>query len=317
MALASASVLKAPAGWHRSKARDMSKFKPAHLKISKRTSAELELRKLIAKMHPSQHKTQSLPKTKSFKEVCGIQGNTIAPHIVGGSEANPHQFPWQVGIFMDDSYFCGGSIISDEYILTAGHCADGFSKFDIVIGAHAIRDPSEEGHLETVALDAFVHPQYDAANIKNDVAIMKVSPITFNEFASPICLPERADVGETLVGEVMTISGWGRESDEASSIAELLNYVRSPIISQQDCEDVYGPLGEGIVCIDTTDGKGTCNGDSGGPMILDFHTSKVYNQYGIVSFGSIFGCEVGYPAGFTRVTEYLDYISDTTGIIIS
>jgi len=46
--------------------------------------------------------------------------NVAAPHIVGGSQATPHQFPWQVGIFMDDSYFCGGSIICkfDSIILS-------------------------------------------------------------------------------------------------------------------------------------------------------------------------------------------------------
>ena len=41
-----------------------------------------------------------------------------------------------------------------------------------------------------------------------------------------------------------------------------------------------------------------------------------YNQYGVVSFGASAGCEKGYPAGFTRVTEYLDFISETTGIIV-
>ena len=40
-------------------------------------------------------------------------GKGISPHIVGGSEARPHQFPWQVGIFMDGAYFCGGSIICE------------------------------------------------------------------------------------------------------------------------------------------------------------------------------------------------------------
>jgi hypothetical protein len=42
-----------------------------------------------------------------------------------------------------------------------------------------------------------------------------------SEYASPICLPERSEVGEAFVGETMTVSGWGRESDSSSSIARV------------------------------------------------------------------------------------------------
>ena len=43
---------------------------------------------------------------------CGVPGFKLEDHerIVGGVEARPHQFPWQVGLFFD-GYFCGGSII--------------------------------------------------------------------------------------------------------------------------------------------------------------------------------------------------------------
>jgi secreted trypsin-like serine protease len=45
------------------------------------------------------------------------------PHITNGFTAERGQFPWQVSIIIDNSYFCGGSLISDEWVLTAGHCA--------------------------------------------------------------------------------------------------------------------------------------------------------------------------------------------------
>merc|ERR1711997_1162645 len=69
---------------------------------------------------------------------CGVPGPMAEEHerIVGGVEASPHQFPWQVGLFFD-GYFCGGSIISEEYILTAAHCADGVFHHEVVIGAPA------------------------------------------------------------------------------------------------------------------------------------------------------------------------------------
>jgi len=55
-------------------------------------------------------------------------------------------------------------------------------------------------------------------------------------------------------------------------------------------------------------------GDSGGPLV--YLLNGVYNQVGIVSFGAAAGCQLGYPAGFTRVTSYLNWIESNTGILL-
>ena len=81
-----------------------------------------------------------------------------------------------------------------------------------------------------------------------------------SDTARPNCLPTQSDVGNDFVGEEVLISGWGRLSDSAGSIATYLNYVDGvPIISQQECEAVYGSLNEGVICIDTAGGRGSCN----------------------------------------------------------
>merc|ERR1712011_14657 len=103
------------------------------------------------------------------KKACGIP-NAQQDKIVGGVEATPHEFPWQVGLFFD-GYFCGGSIISEEYILTAAHCADGVFHHEVVIGAHEIRDPNNK------IIDAYsptVHPKWDSYNLANDIAILEL-----------------------------------------------------------------------------------------------------------------------------------------------
>jgi secreted trypsin-like serine protease len=56
-------------------------------------------------------------------------------------------------------------------------------------------------------------------------------------------------------------------------------------------------------------------GDSGGPLVYQEDDGR-YTEVGIVSFGAIAGCEKGYPAGFTRVTSYLDWIESNTGIAL-
>merc|ERR1712138_117380 len=80
-----------------------------------------------------------------------------------------------------------------------------------------------------------------------------------------------------------------------------------PIITNAECNAVYGIGQAGVVCIDTTGGKGTCNGDSGGPLNMKFDVKdgaagQKWKQIGVVSFGASAGCEVGYPAGFSRNT---------------
>merc|ERR1712013_951288 len=192
-----------------------------------------------------------------LKATCGIEGPARAGRIVGGHEAEEHEWPWQVALFIDDAWFCGGSLISENYVPTAAHCVDGASYFDIMAGAHNVRAASEPNRVEIT-------------------------------------------------------------SDNAGGISPVLRMVSDlPCISNKECNDFYGIVGDGIVCIDTTGGKGSCNGDSGGPLVMKAGmkaAGQAWNQVGIVSFGSSAGCEVGYPAGFTRTEYYLDWIKSETGM---
>merc|ERR1712029_1084080 len=79
------------------------------------------------------------------------------------------------------------------------------------------------------------------------------------------------------------VSGWGLDSDSASSISPVLRKVEAPVMSQSECESYWGNLNEGIVCINTEGGHSSCNGDSSGPLSIP---GSVYEQIGIVSFGS-------------------------------
>jgi len=240
------------------------------------------------------------------KKACGIP-NANPEKIVGGVEATPHEFPWQVGLFFN-GYFCGGSIISEKYILTAAHCADGVYSHEVVIGAHEIRDSS---NTIINAYGPTVHPEWDSFSLSNDLAILELeTEIDWAEFgdnASPNCLASSGDFS----GQTALVSGWGLDSDSASSISPVLRKVEAPVMSQSECESYWGNLNEGIVCINTEGGHSSCNGDSGGPLSIP---GSVYEQIGIVSFGSAAGCEIGAPAGFSEVAKYIDWISSVTGL---
>merc|ERR1719348_2938401 len=87
-----------------------------------------------------------------LKAVCGIEGPPAKEEaegkIVGGHEAQPNQWPWQVALFIDNAWFCGGALISENWVLTAAHCVDGASYFDIMAGAHDVRASSEPNRVE-------------------------------------------------------------------------------------------------------------------------------------------------------------------------
>jgi len=242
-------------------------------------------------------------------------GQSKSTKIVGGNEVTPHEYPWQVGLFIDDMYFCGGSIISEDWVLTAAHCMDGAGFVEVVMGAHSIHDNSEVGRVSATSTDFFTHENWNSFTLSNDLALIRMpSPIVFTDTIQPVCLPSYTDAADDFVGVGVTLTGWGRPSDSAGGISEVLREVDVTTISTADCQAYYSIVTDNILCIDSEGGHGSCNGDSGGPM--NYVTGGVTQTRGITSFGSSTGCETGYPDGYTRVTSYLDWIETNTGIAI-
>merc|ERR1712243_195612 len=153
---------------------------------------------------PSRTAPVQPPAVRGTKAVpnCGQSKST---KIVGGNEVTPHEYPWQVGLFIDDMYFCGGSIISEDWILTAAHCMDGAGFVEVVMGAHSIHDDNEVGRVSVTSTDSFT--------LSNDLALIRMpSPIEFTDIIQPVCLPTYTDADD-FVGVGVTLTGWGRPSD--------------------------------------------------------------------------------------------------------
>jgi len=260
--------------------------------------------------------------TKSFAEVCGLENpNGVEDRIVGGHEAQHHQWPWQVALFIDDRKFCGGTLISDEWVLTAAHCAEGAGYYIVMAGAHNISEPSEPHRLEIRAHEDHIHPRYNLPIfLRNDIALLRLpEKVPFSQYIRPACLPTADDADSEYVGVLTTPTGWGLPADGARHKSPTLQMVSDrPVISRAECQKYYGSLVyEGTVCIDTTGGRGICSGDSGGPLNarLEGEQNRWY-QIGVTSFGGGDGCEDSSPHGFTRVAQHLEWIESVTGIIL-
>ena len=127
-------------------------------------------------------------------------------------------------------------------------------------------------------------------------------------------MPSRSDVGTTFTGEKTVSTGWGKLSDDDSGAASTLYEAEDRIVlANSVCDDTYGStITKGHICINTKDGSGVCSGDSGGPLNLP-DGNNVYKQIGVASFVAGSGCESKLPHAYTRVSEYLDFIEQTTG----
>jgi secreted trypsin-like serine protease len=296
--------------WRPAQARDLSKYKPKPMPTGAKDSS--------IKINARPKKTPT-PKVSVYNlaEECGIEGPPAIDRIVGGDEAAENQWPWIVALFIDDAWFCGGSLISENWVMTAAHCVEDALYFDILAGAHNVRESNEPHRVEITSFNGFTHEDWDHNTLANDIALIELpEPITFNDYIKPSCLPTAGHSCD--VGEMVSVIGWGKPSDSANSISPTLQMVHDiPVMSNAECNDYYGIIGDGIVCIDTTGGRGSCNGDSGGPLIEKGELKEAgqkWTQVGVVSFGSSRGCEVGAPAGFTRTEYYLDWIMGNSGI---
>merc|ERR1712130_794025 len=187
----------------------------------------------------------------------------------------------------------------------------------IMAGAHNVRESSEPNRVEVTSYNGWTHPLWNSNDLSGDLALIELpSPLPMNDYISTSCLPATGE--PPAVGSLVTVTGWGKPSDSAGGISPVLREVRDiPVMTNADCNAVYGIVGDGVVCIDTAGGRGSCNGDSGGPLVQKAGGKAAgdqWTQVGIVSFGASAGCEVGMPAGFTRTEYYLDWIRSETGM---
>lgn len=236
--------------------------------------------------------------------------------IVGGSDASIEDYPWQVFLTAGD-YMCGGTIISENWILTAAHCTIDENGDDISSGEMNVKvgatNPYRILFGENYAVkNVIVHQNYNINDIEYDIAILELEEAIDFENAEPIKLISEEEVldGATAPGVMATVTGWGLTRVNPDLFATILQEVQLPIVSNEAAAVVWGRIDPTILMAGYLDGgKDACSGDSGGPLIVDVDGEP--KLAGVVSWGSE-NCDT--YGGFTRVSSYVDWIYDNTGI---
>ena len=250
----------------------------------------------------------------------------ISPRIVGGSDADPGDFPWQVALIsdIDDPYqtqFCGAALIADRWILTAAHCFD--REDPGVYVAVGLVDLDRAGDaVHAYSEQWIIHPDYDDDSLDNDIALIELeTPLDLNACGEncAVIAPLTAPLEETTayVGARARVSGWGNlaASGEEDSWTEELQFAELFIMACTETPSLYGEddVTGNMFCAGVEEfDKDSCQGDSGGPIVVANNEGTGDLLAGIVSWGN--GCAVnGYPGVYTRVSQYGEWLYDETG----
>ncbi|MCG8315054.1 MAG: serine protease [Pseudomonadales bacterium] len=246
-------------------------------------------------------------------QTAALSAADVTPRVVGGSDVL--EAPSWMVYLASDIGACGGSMITDRWVLTAAHCVEDATVSETFIkwGDADLGSPSSQ---RVDVAEIHIHPDYrpieEAGVPLNDLALLYLAssiPV------DPISIPSLSLASTVASGDTVTTFGWGLNG--AGEVTEQLQTADLEFRTQADCDAaLLDDVEPGSVCAIATDAT-NCSGDSGGPLIASVGDSELL--MGVVSYGSfdesIGTCPVDALGVYMSPAYYYLWIANTTGLI--
>lgn len=256
--------------------------------------------------------------SKACNELIASVSQHVNTLILDGEDAAPGEFPHMAALGYPIeggslSWQCGASLITDSYVVTAGHCIINSNRIEpttVRIGRIHIDDPNTGDAQEFIIKKITVHERFNRKLSIHDIALIEMDrPIIRSTNVHPACLYYKNDDPKGIIA-----TGWGKlnvNADDGSKILQKASLIPTAI---KECNDTYTSmkllvLSDRQLCAKSPPGRNsdTCQGDSGGPLQVESTPgSSIHSIVGITSVGS--GCGGSTPGVYTRVFSYLDWI---------
>lgn len=254
---------------------------------------------------------------------CGRSCHTHR-RIASGKTVKEGEFPWQAMICLYGRHLCGGTLISDNCVVTAAHCVSLFygnepdtSVFGVCVGRICgnCRQTDKQGHPQCHDVSRIaVHPKYNNTILENDIAVMKLNGTVQLrcDRVMPICLPdEHRDRNYVRANRDAVVTGWGKLTNQ-SGFTKCLRKGSVRTVSDSMCKESHSlPVTGRVMC--ATDFNGPCEGDSGGPlMVRNVEYGRRWVLGGVVSWGKGCGRDDSYGV-YTEVLPHVEWILKQCG----
>ncbi|NXX17426.1 FA10 factor, partial [Podargus strigoides] len=206
-----------------------------------------------------------------------------------------------------NSWFCGGTILNEYFILSAAHCVNTSEVLWVLVGMvdKEKEEPSRAMHrVEKI----IAHAEYDGKTYDSDIALLKLEePITFSEDVVPACLPEKDFAKYVLRNQTYGIvSGFGNVIERARPVKRM-KVLQIPYVDRDTCKlALRNPVTKNMFCAGyDKDGKDVCQGDGGGPHVTEYNGT--YFVTGIISWGEGCGRQGKYGV-YTNLSKFLPWV---------